>query len=154
MTAFNISQLYTELYNHDTAAELVGGKSIRIIQLPSTVEEVNVRNPGAEVTEPLTVLGTTYEIHPWSADAKVPVLYFSVAVSDGIVERQAKVEEVQQLVDPSVRDWISVAEHPVTGLRTLFIHPCNTIQWLNDTKGDWWLWLQCFGPLIGLHVHN
>lgn len=160
MTAFNIPQLYTELCNHGTPAELVGASSIRITQFPSLVQEetadeegISVQTPGAGVPTPLTVLGRTYEIHPWSADVKVPVLYFSILVTDGTIERQARVNEAQQLVEPSAQEWISVAEHPITGLRTLFLHPCNTIQWLDDTQGDWWLWLQCFGPLIGLRIH-
>lgn len=122
-------------------------------QLQKNGVSADLLERGIRVHQISATAAATFEIYPWGADPRVPVLYFTHFVDDG-VERPASVEETRNLVDRSVRDWISPTEHPVTGLRTLFLHPCNTLEWLEDTGGDWWLWLQCIGPLVGMHVRS
>lgn len=80
-TVSSVPQLYLKLRSQGLNVELVG-EYIRVVQL----------NSASWVSESVAVLGQTFEVHSWSADSQVPVLYFSVVLADNELERPAKVE--------------------------------------------------------------
>lgn len=92
-----------------------------------------------------------YTIVPWAADPEIPVLYFSVYDDDS-----AAVTTFETVVDviganEDVQKFISLCEHPITGLPCFFLHPCNTKQMLGELGQDKYiLWLAGVGRTIGL----
>lgn len=89
-----------------------------------------------------------YDIIPWAADPKVPVLYFQL-YEEGSPLHPGKILEK---IPEEARKWASQTMHPISNLPVMHFHPCQTQEWLSITGGDWLLWLQYFGRSAGLHI--
>mmetsp|Transcript_16484 Transcript_16484/g.47401 ORF Transcript_16484/g.47401 Transcript_16484/m.47401 type:complete len:234 (-) Transcript_16484:1536-2237(-) len=80
------------------------------------------------------VFTTTTSVSEWAFSIVysetwcVPVLYFHVQNSDGSTMSRSEMLNLIEYTDSASASWdfISEEEHPVTGVPSLFLHPCQT----------------------------
>lgn len=119
--------LNTELAGLAELARDLRARSIAFVEGPDYIE----------FTEFINSFVWVIEVRMWSADLTVPCLYFTV------YETSLTGTRVLGLHELDVRETI-ISEHPRTGLPSLFVHPCNTRAWLDDTHASTFLWLAHF----------
>lgn len=98
----------------------------------------------------------------YSETWNVPVLYFNVFQGSRIPCQREDVLEI--LKDETVKDtwqFLSYDEHPVTGVPSLFLHPCRTKERMSqllkdddDTKPEehLWSWMSLILPTVGFPI--
>ncbi|KAF2435086.1 hypothetical protein EJ08DRAFT_389142 [Tothia fuscella] len=103
-----------------------------------------------------------------SPSYRVPVVYFSMQDAESRPLRD--IDDVytllvpqafkNQLRDVGVIGGISTGDHPITGIPTFFIHPCQTAEALQRVAAGrsvqveeyMFLWLGIVGGCVGLHL--
>jgi hypothetical protein len=94
-----------------------------------------------------------------------PILYFTVQMSDGTpLTRQEVVNSLHSYCsDPKsfidTSDFVSIDEHPVTGIPSYYLHPCQTLKRLEISNANsicpalrLWSWMSMLLPTIGIII--
>lgn len=99
---------------------------------------------------------------------QVPVLHFVAQMQDGTpLSRDDVISSLLEYSDDDldstnvISDFVSIDEHPVTGIPSYFLHPCRTsglLEILCNTSSDsptlqLWSWMSMILPHVGLIIH-
>jgi len=96
---------------------------------------------------------------------RVPVIYFNVIHSNGRVYTRDEVvklltdQKYHQNQVENLWEFVSHDEHPVTGVPSLFLHPCRTQERLDLLASSMesgaeklWIWMALMLPSIGFSI--